>query len=73
MFDTSNLIPDNEELNDGESGASCLRGVANTLGGMGAAAAVVLSIGSLRILRSACFNFRAERSAFRAAAVVTAT
>lgn len=48
-------------------------GVSDSKGGRGAAAAFLFNIGSLRTLRRAFFNLCADLSAFRAAAVVTAT
>lgn len=52
---------------------SGLAGELNTRGAVGAAAAFVLSKGSFLTANSAFFSFWADRSAFRAAAVVTAT
>lgn len=48
-------------------------GVSDSAAGGGADAALLLSIGSLRTFRSAFFSFCADLSAFKAAAVVTAT
>lgn len=52
---------------------SAFCGVLNATGGAGATAALVLRSGSLRTDNSARFSLWAERSAFRAAAVVIAT
>lgn len=48
-------------------------GVSDSKGGRGAEAAFLFNIGSLRTLRRAFFSLCADLSAFRAAAVVTAT
>jgi len=60
------------KVDSGRSGGAILCGVLNVMRAGGTCAALSFSSGALRATNNAFFNFCADLSAFKAAAVVTA-